>query len=125
MMRRLLNILIRLLAVIFALPGALALGFLVAVVLAGGGRATAPFGQVWFQNDPFQPFLHTASLPLFGAIIERRVSPFLWDPILTTILNWPSWVGLSVLAVIFLLIASLFWALSRRVDPTGTRSQFG
>lgn len=104
----------RLVGLIFFAIGAISLGFLVAVLAAGNGLASQALGQVWFQNDPFSAYVNTASLPLFGAIIERRIHPKLWDPVFLTILGWPSWLALLVLAIVFLGISVIIFSLARR-----------
>lgn len=121
LMRRSTQAVVYLLAVLFGLPGLLALVFEVLVWAAGDGRAFSPLGQVWFQHDPFLPLIHTASLPLLGAIIERRVSPYLWDPLLVTILNWPSWLALLVVALFFLAISGVLVVSANWMGSARTR----
>lgn len=114
-MRRALAYFTYLVAAIVALPGVLALVFEVGVLGAGDGRASLPLGQVWFQHDPFLPVLHTASLPLFGAIVERKLNPGLWDPVIVNVLSWPSWIALVFLAFLFLALAALLAMTGRRI----------
>lgn len=92
---------VRLLALAFIALGTLAFGFFVAVLVAGNGLAGQLLGQVWYQNDPFTQFLNTASLPLVGAIVERRIHPALWDPVLLSVLGLPSWIALLILTLFF------------------------
>ena len=90
--------------------GGTAFVFMVGVVFAGDGRMRQSLGQVWFQHDPFVDIVDTASLPLLGAIIERKVHPFLWNPVATTILGWPSWTALLVVALVLLALGGIiFW----------------
>ena len=65
-----------------------------------GTWASVPFGQVWFD-------LHKDSLLLLQPALERHVSPFLWDPVMTTILEAPAWAVFLVPGVILLLLGSL------------------
>jgi len=116
-MSTILNILrafFRLLAIAFIAVGATAFGFFVAVLVAGNGLAGKVLGQVWYQNDPFTQFLNTASLPLVGAIIERRIHPSLWDPVALSILGLPSWIALLVLTLFFAGVGFLILRLTRR-----------
>ncbi len=49
-----------------------------------GGYRMVPAGEFWFAVD-------VASLNLSQAIIQRYVHPFLWDPIIAGLLQWPAW----------------------------------
>ena len=40
--------------------------------------------------------LHPNSLNMLQAGIQRQVWPYLWDPIVVTILLWPAWAVLGV-----------------------------
>ncbi len=106
------------LGIVAAFFGAMMLFFEIMVWFPDNSRAYSSLGQVWFQNDPFANLVGTPSLPLFGAIIERRVSPTLWDPYLVTILSWPSWMALLFVAVFCLLLSSIFI----RFAKSGARS---
>ena len=67
--------------------------------------AATALGQRWFD-------IHSDSLGLAQAVIQRYVWPFLWDPIITTILRWPAW---AVFAVPGLVLWILFRRRRRRV----------
>ncbi|WP_150525264.1 hypothetical protein [Roseibium sediminis] len=54
-----------------------------------------PFGQIWFSYSP-------ETLNLAQAVIQRHVSPVLWDPIVQTLLTWPVWAVTGPLALILL-----------------------
>ncbi len=70
------------------------------------GRFTAtPLGQVWYSLDP-------GSLNLLQAVIERYVHPYLWDPIIFTVLAWPAFAVIGVPALALALIAE--WRARRR-----------
>ncbi len=91
----------------FFLFGLMMLAFEILVWFPDRSHAAAALGLVWFQNDPFSAVLGTPSLPLAGAIIERKISPLLWDPFIVTILSWPSWLALLFLGVLTLMISSV------------------
>lgn len=50
-----------------------------------GEIVMTPLGQHWFN-------IHAASLNISQAAIERHVAPWLWDPVITSILTTPAWV---------------------------------
>ena len=75
-------------------------------------------GQIWFEISP-------QSLQVSEAIIERYIdpcglipalgcSPFLWHPVIATILQWPAVLCFSVFAVGLNLVARLFPRGNRR-----------
>jgi hypothetical protein len=55
----------------------------VASLQAGGWMPTAA-GELWFRLDPF-------SLNLAQAVVQRYVTPWLWDPAIVTVLLAPAW----------------------------------
>jgi hypothetical protein len=65
-----------------------------------GDWAVIPTGQLWFE-------LHRESLLLLQPVIERYIWPPLWDPGITTILQWPAWAAVGGLGLFLLLIASV------------------
>ena len=102
--------------------GALALVFEVGVFTAGDGRATKILGEVWYRHDPFAHYLNTASLQLLQVFFERKLKlPALWDPGITTILNWPAWLALLTLVVGGLLVGVILLGLAL---PRRRRSRF-
>ncbi|MCF6344685.1 MAG: hypothetical protein L3J15_08455 [Devosiaceae bacterium] len=104
-----LKIIMRLFSLIFVGLALLAFGFYITIIAATDNRATDPLGQTWYNFDPFIEIFNTASLPLVGAIIERKIHPFLWDPIFLFFLSLPSWLGLISLSATFMIIAYLFF----------------
>lgn len=76
----------------------LAAGFVSFIVdgvasIASASLVTTPLGQAWFN-------LHPASLNLTQAVIERYTFPFLWDPVLLSVLLMPGWVVFTVIGVV-------------------------
>jgi len=70
--------------------------------LAGGGAwVVTPMGEQWHALSP--ETLQDAKLA-----IETNVSPFLWDPVMTTILHAPTWVVFGILGVL------LYWLGQKR-----------
>jgi len=71
---------------------------LIAVAAAGyearaafetGGWRPVALGELWYK-------IHAASLNGAQAGIQRYISPFLWEPVITTILLWPGWAVFGV-----------------------------
>ena len=72
--------------------------------LAGGGAwVVTPMGEQWQA-------LNADSLTAAKTWIEANAGPFLWDPVMTSILHAPTWVVFGILGVV------LFW-LGRKRTP--------
>ena len=76
--------------------------------LETGNWKFVPVGKLWFD-------VHKDSLQLIQPAIERHLWPFLWNPILFTILQWPAW---AVLGAPGILLALLPGARRRRLFKT-------
>ncbi|WP_210272799.1 hypothetical protein [Chthonobacter rhizosphaerae] len=64
--------------------------------LAADAVVLTPLGQTWFQ-------LHPGSLNLLQAVVQRYLHPYIWDPILLTVLLWPTFAvggGLGILLMV-------------------------
>jgi hypothetical protein len=69
---------------------------------SGEGQWIAtPLGEHWFK-------ISASSLNGAQAAIERYVHPFLWDPVIITLLQIPTWIIFSVLGI------ALYWLGRRR-----------
>jgi hypothetical protein len=66
--------------------------------------APIALGQLWYE-------LNRSSLNLVQAVVQRYIHPFLWDPIIVTILL--SW-AFAVLMVLGVLLLALFRKRVRR-----------
>ena len=66
--------------------------------------APIALGQLWYQLD-------RSSLNLVQAVIQRYIHPFLWDPIIVTILL--SW-AFAVLMILGVLLLAVFRKRVRR-----------
>ncbi len=69
--------------------------------IAAGSWTATRLGQHWYN-------LHPASLNASQAGVERYVHPVLWDPIIVSILQTPSWIVFATLGVL------LYWIGRRR-----------
>ncbi len=71
--------------------------------------APIALGQLWFD-------LNRSSLNLTQAVVQRYISPFLWDPIIVTILLCWAFAVLMALGLLILVIAG--WRARRRGNLT-------
>ena len=63
--------------------------------------APIALGQLWYDID-------RGSLNTLQAAVQRHVAPWLWDPVIATVLRWWAVLVLAVLGVFFR------WAFRRR-----------
>ncbi len=65
--------------------------------LAGQGHVVfTTLGEHWFR-------INAASLNTFQAAVERHVYPVLWDPLIVSVLQVPSWIFFTGLGLL------LYW----------------
>ena len=75
-------------------------------------------GQFWFEH-------HASSLQITEAVVSRYVDPcglivplgcepFLWHPVMVTVLGWPS-------ALVLLLLTGFFLSIARMMQGSGER----
>jgi hypothetical protein len=76
-----------------------------------GHWAPLALGQLWYE-------LNRSSLNLVQAVIQRYIHPYLWDPIIVSILL--SW-AFGVLMVLGALILALFRKRARPKKPVSRR----
>lgn len=69
---------------VFLLIALADLGYELLRVFQTGSYGIVSLGEVWFNLD-------VASLNLTQAVVQRYVSPVLWDPVLVSVLSWPAW----------------------------------
>ena len=70
--------------------------------LAGGGAwVVTPMGEQWQALSP-------ETLKATEAWIKTNAGPFFWDPVMTTILDAPTWVVFGILGVL------LYWLGQKR-----------
>jgi hypothetical protein len=60
--------------------------------------APIALGQLWFD-------LNRSSLNLVQAVVQRYLHPFLWDPIIVTVLLWWAFAVLMVLGLLILALS--------------------
>jgi hypothetical protein len=66
---------------IFLAAGALAWEFY--VLVDTGSLTVTSWGELWYR-------LHAPSLNLYQVVVERHISPALWDMLLAPLLIWPA-----------------------------------
>ena len=67
------------------------------VFFQGGPYQTLSLGRLWFK-------IAHSSLNLVQAVIQRYVTPKLWDPVLVSILKLPAWVSFAVLGIALIVV---------------------
>jgi len=83
--------------------------------------ASAPLGKLWYANHP-------GSLQVVEAVVSRYIdpcslvraldcSPFLWHPLVSTVLGWPAALVLIGLCMIF------YWLSLSRGSPSGRKGR--
>jgi hypothetical protein len=90
--------------------GFLALVYDGAVSIAAGDLRLSKTGELW-------RYVHFSSLQQIQPALERHVHPFLWDPVMVTILLAPPFVVLGVIGSILVLIGhkrERRWAMEPR-----------
>ena len=90
-------ILFRILGYILAVAG---VGFLIvdgAGSIAAGELSLTALGKTWYDID-------RESIGLAQSAVQRYVDPYLWDPVIQTVLGWPTFAVALVLGLLFVLI---------------------
>ena len=72
------------LGVLFLALALITLLYELMMALNQGSYRVIAAGELWFR-------LHPYSLNLSQAVIQRYVSPTLWDPLIIGLLQWPFW----------------------------------
>tara|TARA_Y100001936_G_scaffold66076_1_gene64992 strand:- start:22818 stop:23132 length:315 start_codon:yes stop_codon:yes gene_type:complete len=82
-------IVVRVIGYIFLVLAVAAAGYEAWQAVANGGWKMVALGELWFKLD-------AQSLSVSQAGIQRYVAPWLWEPVITTILLWPGWAVFGV-----------------------------
>lgn len=91
-------ILLRIIGYLLLFLAIAALGAEILMSVQAGEWVSLAVGDVWAQID-------RESIGLVQVGLERYVHPYLFDPILLTVLLWPSWLVAGVPALLILLLA--------------------
>lgn len=93
---------LRLLGWVLVLAGVAAGGYDVFNSVQIGRNASTLMGAWWYWLDP-------ESLNVSQAVVQRYISPALWDPYIQGLLVAPGWAVLGVLGIVLLVLARLLW----------------
>lgn len=63
---------------------------------------SASLGELWFA-------MHPGSLNVSQAVVQRYISPTLWDPYIQGLLIAPGWLVLCGFGIVFLVVARFIW----------------
>ena len=77
-------IICRILGYLLAIIAVAAAGYEAWQSVGNGSWKIIALGELWFTLD-------AQSLSVSQAGIQRYVAPWLWEPVITTILLWPGW----------------------------------
>ncbi len=66
---------------------------LLALPAAALAHGASSAGELWFRLD-------AASLNLVQALVQRYLTPALWDPAIVTLLQWPAWLVAAIPAAL-------------------------
>lgn len=79
---------------------------------------TVMFGQLWFELAPGSLQVSESIISRYidpcGLIIALGCSPFLWHPVISTLLLWPAAIVISAISLIIFVLSSLGRSYSRR-----------
>ena len=84
----------RMLSVVFLVLAVILLVIDVTRSIADSAIVLTPLGQVWFDWSP-------DTLNLSQAVVQRYLHPYVWDPIIQSVLLAPGWSIFGILAVLF------------------------
>jgi hypothetical protein len=87
----------RIIAWLFIVLALIALGRDALIFVDSGKFAMAPLGALWYAID-------RSSLNLLQAVVERYISPTLWNPVIFTVLQWWAWAVFLVPGIALFLI---------------------
>jgi hypothetical protein len=85
---------------VLLLLAAAAVGYEAVAAMGSGAWRLKALGEIWFAID-------VGSLNLMQAVIQRYLSPYLWEPVITSILLLPAWLAFGAPG------ALLAWACRR------------
>ena len=91
-------ILLRIIGYLLLFLAIAALGAEILMSVQAGEWVSLAVGDVWAEVD-------RESIGLVQVGLQRYVHPYLFDPILLTILLWPAWLVAGVPALVILLLA--------------------
>ena len=88
-------IIIRIIGVWFLLASVITLVIDATRSLAINKLVITSLGQQWYE-------IHKDSYAAAQKAVETHISPFVWNPVLTALLSWPSWALFALFGVLLL-----------------------
>ncbi|MGC1465135.1 MAG: hypothetical protein WA792_05330 [Pseudolabrys sp.] len=89
---------------LFRFLGLLCLAAAFILVIYDGMKSIAG-NAVYFTNvQVLWDIINAASLQNLKPLVETKIGPWAWDPILVTALTWPSWAVLGVLGILLIML---------------------
>jgi hypothetical protein len=74
------------------------------LVIYDGTKSIASNAVVLTSVRALWDTLSAGSLASLRPLIEQNTVPYLWDPVVTTFLSWPSWAVLAVLGIVLIVL---------------------
>lgn len=74
------------------------------LVIYDGTKSIASNAVILTSVRTLWDTLNAGSLARLQPLIEQTIAPYLWDPIFTGFLSWPSWAVLAVLGIVLILL---------------------
>jgi hypothetical protein len=90
-------IVVRVLGILLVAAALVAAGLDAANWLSTGAWRSTVLGEHWYRLSP-------GTLNLSQAVVQRYVSPWLWEKVIQNILLWPTWAVLGGLGLVLLLV---------------------
>ncbi|MEW5420833.1 hypothetical protein [Amorphus sp. 3PC139-8] len=92
----------RIVGTVLFLLGLAAAGYDIYMSVQIDKPASTSLGELWFSLDK-------GSLNLAQAVVQRYLSPTLWDPYIQMLLLAPGWLVLGGFGIVFLVLARVIW----------------
>ena len=100
-------IIIRIIGYTFAILAITVASYELWQAVAGTGWRMLTLGEIWYKID-------SQSLSVSQAGIQRYVAPWLWEPVITTILFMPAWVVFGAPGLLLLWVGRKKFRAKRR-----------
>jgi len=105
-------IIVRIIGYIFAILAISAASYEAWQAAADTSWRILSLGELWYKLD-------SQSLSVSQAGIQRYVTPWLWEPVITAILRMPAWVVFGAPGLLFLWVSRKSVGRKRRRRSTG------
>ena len=89
---------------LFRTLGLLFLAAAFVFVVYDGTKSIAANALVYTKVSEIWTLLHAASLQQLQPLIEKNAPPWLWDPVVVTVLNAPTFVAFGIVGAMLVLL---------------------